>query len=42
MQGAAAGGAEGAAAPRPAVPEPAPDASARSRETLRSRERGER
>ena len=42
MQGAAAGGAESAAAPRPAVPEPVPDASARSRETLRSRERGER
>ena len=38
MQGAATAGAESAAAPRPA----APDAGARSRETLRSRERGER
>jgi len=43
MQGGAAGGAEGAAAPRPPAAEaPAGDAGARSRETLRSRERGDR
>ena len=41
MQGAGPG--EGTAAPRPAAPEPAPEASgARSRETLRGRDRGER
>jgi membrane protease subunit HflK len=42
MQGAAAAAGEGAAAARPATPEPVPDASARSRETLRNRDRGER
>jgi membrane protease subunit HflK len=42
MQGAATAGGESAAAPRPAAPEAAPDPGARSRETLRSRERGER
>jgi len=42
MQGGAAAAGEGAAAPRPATPEPVPDAGARSRETLRSRDRGER
>jgi membrane protease subunit HflK len=42
MQGAATTGGEGATAPRPATPEPAPDASSRSRETLRNRDRGER
>ena len=41
MQGAGTPGAEGAAAPRP-TPEPVPDAGARSREPLRSRDRGER
>jgi membrane protease subunit HflK len=41
MQGAGGPG-EGAAAPRPATPEPAPEAATRQRETLRSRERGER
>ena len=42
MQGSAAPGGDAATAPRPATPEPAPDASARSRETLRNRDRGER
>jgi membrane protease subunit HflK len=43
LQGGAAQATEGGSAqPRAAPPEPAPDAAARSRETLRSRERGER
>jgi membrane protease subunit HflK len=42
MQGSAAPGGDAATAPRPATPEAAPDASARSRETLRNRDRGER
>src|SRR3954462_14838837 len=43
MQGAAAaGGADSSTAPRPATPEPAPDAGARSRETLRNRDRADR
>jgi modulator of FtsH protease HflK len=42
MQGAGAAAAEGAAAPRAATPEPVPDAGARSRETLRNRDRSER
>ncbi|HEV7478256.1 MAG TPA: FtsH protease activity modulator HflK [Burkholderiales bacterium] len=42
MQGSAAPGGDAATAPRPATPEPAPDAGARSRETLRNRDRGER
>ena len=41
MQGAAAPSTEPSTAPRPATPEAVPDA-ARSRDTLRSRERGER
>jgi membrane protease subunit HflK len=42
MQGSATGGAEAAAPPRPAVPEATPEGATRSRETLRSRDRGER
>ncbi|MFL6564295.1 MAG: protease modulator HflK, partial [Burkholderiales bacterium] len=42
MQGAAAAAGESAATPRSATPEPVPDATARSRETLRNRERSER
>src|SRR3954463_7927552 len=42
MQGAAAAAGESAAAPRVVTPEPVPDAGARSRETLRNRERSER
>jgi membrane protease subunit HflK len=42
MQGSTAAGGDAATAPRPATPEPAPDAGARSRETLRNRDRGER
>jgi modulator of FtsH protease HflK len=42
MQGAAAAAGESATTPRAATPEPVPDASARSRETLRNRERSER
>jgi membrane protease subunit HflK len=42
LQGGAGQGAEGGAAPRATPAEPAQDAGPRSRETLRSRERGDR
>jgi membrane protease subunit HflK len=42
MQGAAGGGAESAPAPRAPAPEATPEPTNRSRETLRSRERGDR